>query len=70
MIDESFDGSPTFGSYPTCPLCGAVDRDAWELSIEDGESTDWECRNGHHLIVTKHVSVDYTTEVDVEAVEK
>jgi DNA-directed RNA polymerase subunit RPC12/RpoP len=43
-----------------CPYCGYEDRDSWEFSDEDGE---WDCRScGATMLVSRHVSVSYSTQ--------
>lgn len=55
---ETFKGNTDFTSEITCPYCGYVYGDSYE--IEDGEEDCNRC--GNRFYVTKEVSVDYSTE--------
>jgi hypothetical protein len=47
---------------PICPHCGHVFRDAWDLDLDDEQSTDTECGECERTFrIICHVKVTYTT---------
>lgn len=52
----------SYTSEPVCPYCGHEVRDAWEFSLSDGESTEYECGSCDQTFdITRHITVDYST---------
>ena len=47
----------------TCPYCGYVGRDSWELFGPDDEDNDAQCGScGKEYRVSRNVSVTYTSQ--------
>ncbi len=58
--DREFDCH--YRDEPICPFCGHVVGDAWELELDDEQSTEVECDEcEREFTVTASVSVDYST---------
>ena len=52
----------SYNQDPVCPYCGHIERDAWELDLEDEEDCEIECnRCEMEYIVSLHVSISYST---------
>ena len=50
--------------YITCPYCGYVDQNSWEVSFEGGLEGDeaLECNScGETFIATRHVDITYSS---------
>jgi len=53
--------------YPICPYCGYVEIDAWELELTDDES-EHDCSNCERIyLITRNVSVTYTSKAIAES---
>jgi hypothetical protein len=51
-----------FTDAPICPWCGHI-RDAWELGLEDGDTTEVDCGEcGKQYRVTASVNISYSTQ--------
>ena len=51
---------------PVCPHCGHKHRDAWDLSFDGGAEGECEIECGEcgkDYIISRHVSVSYSTTV-------
>jgi len=47
---------------PRCPYCGTEVGDAWELNLDDGDSSMHECDDcGKEFKITASISISYTT---------
>ena len=53
-----------YTTFPICPYCGNVDRDAWEIQPEESEfDGTTECGNcGKEMKISRHCQITYCTE--------
>jgi transcription elongation factor Elf1 len=51
-----------YTDFITCPYCGYVECDSWDIDFDNGECTEIECGIcGKEMFVERTMSINYTT---------